>query len=284
MTPAEARDLGRTAGTTLRQLAALVKGGHFAVSDTVHDAVARGVGPSSRPARVLHDTMAAGVYASVGLALDAGSHVAGRVAAHRLREGDRPSVHDGPAAHHALAVGLGLRGDTIARDAAALAPPMHVRWGGMRLASTPETIRESYARVTPDIVVFLHGLFETERAWDLGTSERDSYPTRLTEDLGFTPVMVRYNTGSRISENALALSALLDEVVRAWPVPVERIVLIGHSMGGLVIHGALAAAAAASEAGDSRVWVELVTETVALGSPHHGSAISRAVADGAHLL
>lgn len=285
MKSVEARDLGRTAGTTLRQLTDLVRGAHFAVSETVHTAVAKGVGPSAIPIRLMHDTLAAGVYATVGLALDGGSRVAGHVGAHTIREdADRPSVHDGPRARHVVALGLGLRGDTVARDAGSLAPPMHVRHDGQSVPLTPEDIAATLPRVTSRVVVFVHGLFETERSWNLGAPERPSYATRLADQLDVTPVMLRYNTGLRISDNAMSLSTLLDELIEAWPVPIERIALVGHSMGGLVIHGALAAAADAAEAGARPLWTDLVTDTVALGSPHHGSAIARGVADATHTL
>lgn len=280
----EARDIGRAAGPVLRQLTSLVRGAHFAISDTVNDQLVRHLGPSVRPIRAVSDAATAGVYATVGLALDAGSQVAGVVAAHRLqRRGDEGrSVHDGAGAHYAVPISLGLRGDTIARDAVSLAPAMHLRHAGHHVPLDPDAITEAYGQVTPQIAVFLHGLFETERAWELGTRERDSYTTRLSADLDLTPATLRFNTGLRISENALTLSAFLDELVAAWPVPVERLVLIGHSMGGLVIHGALAAAKDAADRGEPPAWTARLTDTVALGSPHHGSAIARVVAGAAH--
>ena len=67
---------------------------------------------------------------------------------------------------------------------------------------------------------------------------RASYGERLHEDLGITPVFVRFNTGRHISENGASLAALLDELVASWPVDVEQIALIGHSMGGLVARSA----------------------------------------------
>ena len=56
--------------------------------------------------------------------------------------------------------------------------------------------------------------------------------------------MLRANTGLPLRENGAALTALLQRVVEAWPVPVTRIALVGHSLGGLVMR---AAGAVASE-------------------------------------
>jgi hypothetical protein len=111
--------------------------------------------------------------------------------------------------------------------------------------------------------VFLHGLFETEHAWG-----SEPYGTRLARDLGMTPVYVRFNAGRHISENGRSLAALLDELVAEWPVPVESIALVGHSLGGL------AARSACCAGGD---WTALVRHTVTLGSPHTGAPLESAV-------
>ena len=92
-------------------------------------------------------------------------------------------------------------------------------------------MRRIGATITPHVVVFLHGLGETEHAW--GSPNYGD----LLDDV--TPVFIRFNTGRHISENGAALAALLDALVRDWPVEVERITLIGHSMGGLVARSAV---------------------------------------------
>ena len=72
------------------------------------------------------------------------------------------------------------------------------------------------------------------------------YATALERDLGVTPVFVRYNTGRHISDNGRDLAALVEQIVAAWPVPVEEVSLVGHSMGGLVSRSAAACASARS--------------------------------------
>ncbi len=267
--------MGRVAGEVLGGATRLVRGIHLAISGTVHDAVRAGVGPIATPVLVTQEVVTRSVYALTGLGLSAASRSAGIVAEARLRDRDAEpaSVHDGPAAHHALAVGLGLLGDRAGDASASLAQPMHVRRRGRTVPLTTAGIDAAHDSVTPAVAVFVHGLFETENAWRLGTRERPSYAARLRDELGLTPVMLRFNTGLRVSDNGLALSELLADLVASWPVPLERIVLVGHSMGGLVIHSALAQA---SDEEDS-AWLSLVTDTVTLGSPHHGSPVARGV-------
>ena len=64
--------------------------------------------------------------------------------------------------------------------------------------------------------------------------------------------------------------ALLQELTEAWPVAVDRLALVGHSMGGLIVR---AACAVRSEA--SRPWDALVTDVVTLGTPHLGAPARR---------
>ncbi|MBK6885061.1 MAG: hypothetical protein IPH03_00490 [Tetrasphaera sp.] len=282
MRATEAREAGTVGGAVLRQLTGLVRGVHLAISDTVHDAVGLVAGPVSRPIQAAQDAVTSGVYAATGLALDTGARVAGHLTATRVGsdDADRPSIHDGSAAHHAIAIGAGLWGDTLMRPTPTIAPAMHVRREGRQVELTREGVAAAYGPVTGDVAVFLHGLFETEAAWRLGADTRGSYADRLRADLGFTPVMVRFNTGLRTSENGRELDALLTALVAAWPVPVTRLVLIGHSMGGLVIHSALASEAAE----ETSTWLSLVSDSVTLGTPHHGSPIARAVFHAAERL
>ena len=53
--------------------------------------------------------------------------------------------------------------------------------------------------------------------------------------------------------------------------PVTRVALVGHSMGGLIVRAAGAVAAEAR-----RPWTDLVTDVVTLGTPHLGAPIARA--------
>jgi pimeloyl-ACP methyl ester carboxylesterase len=142
----------------------------------------------------------------------------------------------------------GAIGDRLARDGNPLALEMTVRTQG---------------RPTPRLAVFVHGLCETDDAWSI---RKPSYGERLYEDLGYTPVYLRYNSGLHISDNGRQLAEKLDEVVRDWPTAVEEIALVGHSMGGLV------ARSACHHGGD---WTESVRHVFCLGAPHLGAPLEK---------
>jgi pimeloyl-ACP methyl ester carboxylesterase len=160
---------------------------------------------------------------------------------------------------------------------------MTVRVAGRAVPPDAAALREAFPSATGRIVVFLHGLTETEGAWCY-KSERHhgragvTYGTLLEQDLGLTPLFLRYNTGLHISDNGRRLADLLDRLIEAWPVPVQDLVLIGHSMGGLVARSALHQAGGGTA--EAHGWTHLVRDTVTLGSPHLGAPLER----GVHLL
>jgi pimeloyl-ACP methyl ester carboxylesterase len=152
-----------------------------------------------------------------------------------------------------------------------------VRHDDRDLPVTTEALRAAHPDATGDIAVFVHGLCETDVSWRFAAAThygdlRSTHGSRLRADHGLTPVVLRYNTGRHICDNGDDLASLLDDLVAAWPVPVERLTLIGHSMGGLVIR---AACHAAGEPGAP--WVPLVRRIVYLGSPHLGAPLEVAV-------
>jgi len=123
--------------------------------------------------------------------------------------------------------------------------------------------------------VFVHGLCETEAAWRLAPrtttdSDRRTYGDRLQDELGFTPVYLRYNTGLRVSANGRRLARLLEDLQASWPVGVEELVLVGHSMGGLV-----ARSACHYGEKDAHHWTAVVRHVFCLGTPHLGADLER---------
>jgi pimeloyl-ACP methyl ester carboxylesterase len=141
------------------------------------------------------------------------------------------------------------------------------------VAPEPDAVAAAFPAPTPRLVVFLHGLMETEFAWRLGERRSgQTYGSSLARDLPCTPVYVRYNSGRHVSENGASLADLLEALVAAWPLPVSEIALVGHSMGGLVARSGCHLAA---ERGDA--WVGRVRHVVSLGTPHLGAPLARGV-------
>jgi len=239
---AEARELSRIATDEFSSLPRGIGDVHAAISGRVF----RALGPSAAPVRLIHDAVSRGVYEGVRGGVWLTAHAAGSAAA--ARAGDTP-LSETPRGAAALSALNGLYGDRLEAEGSALAFPMSLRRVGKP--------------ATSHVALFVHGLGETEYAW--GTP---NYGERLHEELGVTPVLVRYNTGRHVSENGAALAAVLDDLVAGWPVDVERITIVGHSMGGLV-------ARSACHHGGS--WAGLVRHVISLGTPHTGAPLEQAV-------
>jgi pimeloyl-ACP methyl ester carboxylesterase len=125
----------------------------------------------------------------------------------------------------------------------------------------------------PRIVVLVHGLSATEWSWSLDAERRlgapdHNYGSLLQRDLGYTPVFARYNSGLPIEANGARLAVEIDRFVRSSPVDVGEIVLLGHSMGGLVARAALAAT-------EAELWRARARHLVTLATPHEGAPLAR---------
>lgn len=175
----------------------------------------------------------------------------------------------------ALGLVNGAMGDTLHARENALDLGMRLRRGDAFLPDDPEALREALAGLGGKIAVYVHGLGATEWSWCLAADVYHGdaaacFGTMLRDDLGYTPIFARYNTGRHVSENGRLLAAELARLLEHAPEPLTEIVLVGHSMGGLVVRSACHQA---SEEG--LAWVPLVKRVFCLGSPHHGAPLEK---------
>ena len=162
----------------------------------------------------------------------------------------------------------GAVGDYLKRTSNGLATPMTLVHEDRPLPVTRAALSAAHPAASPRPVVFVHGLMSTEDVWRMPDGE--TYGSLLARDLGITPLHVRFNSGLHVSENGEALDALLEQLVEAYPVPIDELILVGHSMGGLVVRSA---AHAASER--DRRWLPLCKRAFYLGTPHLGAPLER---------
>ncbi len=248
----------------------------------VHGAVGRRLSPVTRRLRAgtagptTHERAASLVYAGVGAGLGA--------TARALRTADRRGVgarlEDTAGGRSLVAAVNGFIGDRLADERPDLAIELSARVGGQDVPCEPGSLAAAYPGATGDVVVFLHGLGESDESWQRDAEERGGgYADRLAAEGRWTPVLLRANTGLPVAANGVALAGLLDDLVAHWPVPVRRIALVGHSMGGLIVRAACAVVTDAPTR-----WNRLVTDVVTLGTPHLGAPLERTVHAGARVL
>ena len=250
----EIEAIGELAGEALAAGGTLIKETHEGIAGRAFGAV----GPMGAPVRAVHDRVTGSVYSGVSRALRAAGESAGRAAAKNARS-DGPSLASTPGGAFGLAVLNGFYGDRLTAARSELAIDMAIR-------------DPSAAETTPRLAVFVHGLCETDEAW-LGfppVRSRATYGERLQRDLGLTPLHVRYNTGLHVSENGAQLARSLEELVAGWPLEVQDLVLVGHSMGGLVARSACHYGEA-----EQHRWTDVVRHVFCLGTPHLGADLEK---------
>ena len=165
-----------------------------------------------------------------------------------------------------LAVLNGVWGDHLAESGNPLAITSALRVGGLPL-DLSQPLAGQLPDATGTVLVLAHGLCMNDLQW---TRQGHDHGQALARDLGCTPVYLHYNSGRHVSDNGRELASLLDQLVAAWPVPVQRLLIVAHSMGGLVVRSACHVAGKSGQG-----WLRHLKKIVFLGTPHHGAPLER---------
>jgi hypothetical protein len=233
--------------------------------EAVHAAVQALLRPGSTEGPPRTDGLTGWVYRAVrGIARLSGHGTAWALRAleHALAPPSRPDTR---ARRRLLSVLNGVLGDHLDATDSPLARPF-----SLRRRDGPRIDANATGSPAPDVlVVFVHGLCLSDRAW-IRTGAPPGHVEALSAAVEGTPVLARYNTGRPTWANGQALSEHL-EPFAAGPERPSRIVLVTHSMGGLVARSAVRHARRTTAS-----WPDLVTETIYLGTPHQGAPLERA--------
>lgn len=174
----------------------------------------------------------------------------------------------------ALGVLNGLVGDHLERTGNGLATPMELVRDGAAIPLDSAGLSRALPEATARVALLVHGAMGSESVWrprrGADPAQRLDYGQLLARDLGYTPLYLRYNSGRAIPDNGADLAATLDRLVGAYPVALEEIAVVAHSMGGLVTRSACQVALT-----EDHRWLRLVRRAVYLGTPHRGAPLER---------
>ncbi|WP_210544021.1 triacylglycerol lipase [Rhodoferax sp. PAMC 29310] len=255
----------------IAQLATEATAGVTRIAEGVHQSVWRTLGAPSgatpnqtRGLTGLVYQSVQGVTQLVGKGVDAA--LAGVQSLLAKGNPDRPASPEREAVVAAL---NGVLGDRLVTSSNPLATAMSLRHQGLALdwqAMPPRT------EVTGKVLILIHGLCMNDLQWQVpaGGSGSD-HGAALAATLDYTPIYVRYNTGRHTSQSGHELAAQLEQLVMNWPVPLEELTVVAHSMGGLVTRSAIHSARQAGLR-----WPSTLKNIVFLGTPHHGAPLERA--------
>ena len=172
-----------------------------------------------------------------------------------------------PEREAVLAALNGVLGDYLVASRNPLAVAMRPRRDGHPLELEKQALAAAIAPAGGRLLVLAHGLCMNDLQW---ARQGHDHGAALARDLGYTPVYLHYNSGLHISTNGREFADLLEALVAHWPVPVEELAIIGHSMGGLLARSAWHYGNAAGHD-----WPRHLKKLVFLGTPHHGAPLER---------
>lgn len=175
--------------------------------------------------------------------------------------------------------------------------PLAIRMGFYhhykRLTLDASLPRQLNFPISNKVVVFVHGLSDTETIWDypdisspsnnviddyidasLNTSigmSKENYGRKLHQQFGYTPLFIRYNTGLSPERNGREFYVQLNKLFNNYPMQIDELTLIGFNMGGLLIKNAQSVARMADAA-----WLKVLSKCIYLGEARNFSTAERA--------
>jgi pimeloyl-ACP methyl ester carboxylesterase len=181
----------------------------------------------------------------------------------------------------------GFWGDYLQKRSNGLALEMGFYRAGRPLHLASDQILKAHPQPSAKLCILVHGLSCNEQVWTFARtaptegprSTPVDYGTLLSAEEGYTPFYVRYNSGLPVADNGHTLAGMLHTLCESYPTPVQEIVLIGHSMGGLVVRNACHQAML-----DQEEWVQKVTHVFYVGTPHDGANLERTAHGAARIL
>ena len=170
-----------------------------------------------------------------------------------------------------LAALNGVFGDYLVAHQNPLAITMQLRQHERPLVLNNAALATSFATENHKLLVLVHGLCMNDLQWHRERPDHSAshdHGASLARDLGYTPIYLYYNSGRHIATNGAEFAAILEQL---WPADISELVIIGHSMGGLVARSAYLHANQANHS-----WPQRLKKIIFLGTPHHGAPLERA--------
>ncbi len=161
----------------------------------------------------------------------------------------------------------GVVGDHMEEKENPLKITMQFRHQSKTIPLDSKSLHKTYPTINGKILLMVHGSCMNDIQW---TRKEHNHGAALAKDLDKTPIYLHYNSGLHISSNGQNFNEILEILVQNWPVPIEELIIVAHSMGGLVSRSALHYGQL-----QEKTWTKHLKKIVFLGTPHHGAPLER---------
>lgn len=168
----------------------------------------------------------------------------------------------------AISILNGVVGDYLEKSKNPLSIPMHFRYRGRKVTLEAESIKKIDTKINGKILLMVHGLCMNDLKW---SHKGHNHGEELAKALNMTPIYLNYNSGRHISTNGQNLNSLLEQLLSVWPIPVKELIILTHSMGGLVTRSAMHYGNK-----EKSTWTKWLKKVVFLGTPHYGAPLEQA--------
>jgi hypothetical protein len=255
-------------GTELQDITRLIKDGSLGITDVVEAMHQRILHPPFLPTTPLQN-MASSISSFAYYSIRQSTKIISDGIEKVLEQltpvlGDTKTKSEGEAFRSVL---NGVIGDYLEEQNNSLKITMQFRYQTKSIELSPASLNETYPNITGKILLLVHGSCLNDNSW---SRKEHNHGELLEKELDKTLIYIHYNSGCHISINGQKLNELLEQLIGSWPVPVEEIVMISHSMGGLVIRSAIYYGEQ-----QEKTWPKFLQKTIFLGTPHHGSSLER---------
>jgi pimeloyl-ACP methyl ester carboxylesterase len=181
---------------------------------------------------------------------------------------DLNTAESSPEKETLISIMNGVFGDYLEESKNPLSISMTLRYQGKLFEPQKASIKQALPNINGKILLMAHGLCMNDLLW---TRNGHNHGEELAKELGFTSIYLHYNTGLNISTNGQSFAIILEQLIANWPVPIEEVVILTHSMGGLISRSALHYGQT-----EKKAWTKHINKLIFLGTPHHGSHLEKA--------
>jgi pimeloyl-ACP methyl ester carboxylesterase len=172
--------------------------------------------------------------------------------------------------HYMVPILNGIMGDTMAEKGSDSLINLSFRHQSRDVSVEKLSEQYDFTKFNGKVILIIHGLMNDESIWQSAATDKAlRLGTALEKEKKANILYIRYNTGLHISENGRKVSNLIQALIEKYP-EIKELVIISHSMGGLVSRSAGYYADIQRQS-----WISILKKVFLIGVPNEGSYLAK---------